>query len=359
MAVADVAQEHGAEVTSLGAIGTRQGDSDQRLRKRPAQAIHRVCVSEAGPWGDWRSRDLTPKGHGCWVGAPSLLPNTAGARVNTDRRDASPVARRRRSGDVPPVSVPRVADAAIRARTRARADPIRALNAAQFRLQAFWRRQEIRSTGRAPWSPAPRRGRSAGVCPTPAQPMVFQADVRAVPEPTARRQRLDQELHAQVTAWRLPPVVAALPALRGVPCPVAVTPLAALGDLTRVDPPRPLMQCLGLMPAAYSRGERRRQGALTTPGNTPARRALVAGAGAYQEPAHGSRPLQRRRDTPPQAIQDIRWKAHGRWCHRARTLRARGTHATQVVVAMARDLVGLMGAMAQPVAVTPATHKTR
>ena len=35
IAVAYVAQDHGAEVTYLGTIGTRQGDSDQLLRKMP------------------------------------------------------------------------------------------------------------------------------------------------------------------------------------------------------------------------------------------------------------------------------------------------------------------------------------
>jgi methylmalonyl-CoA mutase cobalamin-binding subunit len=33
IAVADVAQDHGAEVISLGTIGTRQADIDQRTRQ--------------------------------------------------------------------------------------------------------------------------------------------------------------------------------------------------------------------------------------------------------------------------------------------------------------------------------------
>jgi transposase len=36
-------------------------------------------------------------------------------------------------------------------------------------------------------------------------------------------------------------VVEALQALRGMPCTVAVTTVAALGDLTRFDHPRQLM----------------------------------------------------------------------------------------------------------------------
>ena len=51
MAVASVAQEHGAEVTSLGTIDARQWDLDQRSRKLPPKATQVLFVSEAGPCG--------------------------------------------------------------------------------------------------------------------------------------------------------------------------------------------------------------------------------------------------------------------------------------------------------------------
>ena len=60
--MADVAQDQGAEVTSLGTIGTRQWDIDTRIRPRPSKATHLFFVYEAGPCGDWRYRDLTRKG---------------------------------------------------------------------------------------------------------------------------------------------------------------------------------------------------------------------------------------------------------------------------------------------------------
>jgi transposase len=191
------------------------------------------------------------------------------------------------------------------------------------------------------------------VCPTAAQPIVFQAYVRAVNEHAERLQRLEQALHAHVTAWRLYPVVEALQALHGVPCTVAVTTVAALGDRTRFENPRPLMKFWGLIPSAYASGERRRQGALTTAGNPHARRALVEGAWAYRYPAKGSRHLQLRLAQLPNPIQDISWKAPVRLCKRFRRVTARGQHATQVVVAIARELAGFLGAIAKEIAVTP------
>jgi len=85
---------------------------------------------------------------------------------------------------------------------RAREDVSRDLKAAKCRLHACLLRPDLRSTGRATWGPAPLRGRSAVVCPTPAPPIVFQADVRAVNEHTARLPRLEQARPAQVQSWR-------------------------------------------------------------------------------------------------------------------------------------------------------------
>jgi transposase len=353
IAVAYVAKEHDAEVLYLGTIGTRQCDIDTLIRKLQSKSQHLVFVYEAGPCGYWLYRYLTKRGHICWVVAPSLIPKKAGDRVKTDRRDAVQLARLMRSGDLTPVYVPTVEDEAIRDLSRAREDALRDLKAAKFRLKAFLLRQDIRYMGRATWGPAHLRWLSEVVCPTPAQQIVFQEYVRAVNEHTERLPRLEQALHDQVQTWRLAPVVEALQALRGVQFTVAVTTVAELGDLTRFDNPRQLMKFLGLIPSEYSSGERRRQGSITKAGNTHARRALVEGAWAYRYPAKVSRHLQLRLETQPKAIQDISWKAQVRLCKRYRRLIARGKHANQVVVAIARELVGFMWAIAKQVTVTP------
>jgi transposase len=260
IAVAYVAQDHGAEVTYLGSIGTRQCDIDQLIRKMQSKAKHLIFVYKAGPCGYWLYRYLTKKAYDCWVVAPSLIPKKAGDRVKTDRRDAVQLARLARLGDLTAVFVPTVEDEAIRVLTRAREDALSDLKDAKFRLKAFLLRHDIRYTGRATWNPVHLRWLSEVVCPTPAQQIVFQEYVRAVNEYTDRLQRLEQALQERVKAWRLNPVVEALQALRGVQFTVAVTTVAELGDLTRFDTPRELMKFLGLIPSEYSTGERRRQG---------------------------------------------------------------------------------------------------
>jgi transposase len=248
IAVAYVAQDYGAKVISLGTIGTRQCDIDKLLLQLESKSKQLVFVYEAGPCGYRLYRYLTKKGYICWVVAPSLIPKKTGDRVTTDRRDAMQLARLMRSGDLTPVYVPAVADEAIRALSRAREETRRDLKAATLRLKAFLLRHDIRYTGRATWRPAPRHWLSEVVCPTPAQQMVFQGYVQTVTEQTERLGRRALKLHEPVQTWRFHPVVEALQALRGVQFTVAVTTVAELGDLTRFNNPRQLMNYLGSHP---------------------------------------------------------------------------------------------------------------
>jgi len=349
IAVAYVAHDHGAEVPSLGTIGTRRCDLDQLVRKMQAKATHLIFVYEAGPCGYWLYRYLMKKGSDCWVVAPSLIPQKPGDRVKTDRRDAVQLARLARSGALTAVYVPTVEDEAIRDLTRAREDAISDCKDAKFRLKACLLRHDIRYTGRANWGPAHLRWLSEVVCPTPTQQIVFQEYVRAVPEHTERLQRLEQALQEHVKTWRLSPVVEALQALRGVQCTVAVTLVAEMGALTRFDSPRELMKCLGLLPSEHSSGAQRRQGSITKAGNTHARRVLVEGAWAYRYPAKVRRHVQLRLEKQPKVIQDISGKAQVRLCQRSRRLTSRGKHANVVTVAIARELTGFLWAIAKEV----------
>lgn len=351
IAVAYAREARDTEVIFMGRTGTRQCDIDKLIRTLSSKAKQLVFVYEAGPCGYWLYRYLTKKNLRCWVVAPSLVPKKAGDRVKTDRRDAIQLARLLRSGDLTPVYVPTVEDEAIRDLTRAREDAIRDLKAAKYRLKAFLLRQDIRYEGRATWGPAHLRWLAEVVCATPAQQLVFQEYVRAVSEHQERLHRLEAELREQAQAWRLYPVVQAIQAMRGVQFTVAVILIAELGDLTRFDTPRQLMSYLGLTPSEYSSGERRRQGTITKAGNTFARRALIEGAWAYRYPAKVSRHLQLRLETLPRAVQCIGWKAQLRLCKRYRHLTARGKHANQVVVAIAREMAAFIWAITREVQV--------
>jgi transposase len=178
--------------------------------------------------------------------------------------------------------------------------------------------------------------------------------VRAVTEPTERLPRLAQELQERVNTWRLAPVVEALQALRGVQFTVAVTTVAARGDLTRLTNPEQLLRDLGLTPSEDSSGPRRSQGGLTKTGESHARRALIEGAWAYRYPAKLSRHLQRRLEPLPNPLQDLSWQAQVRLGKRSRQRMARGKHATPVRGARARARLAWRWAMATEGPLRPA-----
>src|SRR5262249_37279210 len=151
----------------------------------------------------------------------------------TDRRDARQLARLMRSGDLTPVSGPAVDAEARRDLSRAREETLRELKAAKVRRTAFLLRHDIRSPGRATWSPAHLRWLREVVCPTPAQQIVSQADGQTVTAQTERLGRRALARHEPGNTWRFAPVGEALQALRGGPCTVAVTTVAARGALPR------------------------------------------------------------------------------------------------------------------------------
>jgi len=349
IAVAYAPEDRGAEVVSLGTIGTRQSDIDKLIRKLQGKGATPVFVYEAGPCGYWLYRYLTKREFSCHVVAPSLIPRKAGDRVKTDRRDAITLARLMRSGDLTSIYVPGVEDEALRDLSRSRDDAMQDLKRSKRRLKSFLLRQDIRYAGRANWNAAHLRWLATVVCPTPPQQIVFQEYVRAVTEQQERLQRLQCELHEAVKGWRLYPVVEAIPALRGVELTGAVILLTELGDITRFENPCQLTSYLGLTPSEYSSGERRRQGGITKAGNSHARRALVEGAWAYRYPAKISRHLQLRQEALPAEVRAIAWRAHVRLCRRYRQLTARGKHVNQVVVAIAREMAAFAWAIARAV----------
>src|SRR3989449_6513364 len=161
ISVAYAPEDRGAEVVSLGSLGTRQCDIDTLIRKVQSKGATLVFVYEAGPCGYWLYRYLTRQGLSCHVVAPSLIPRKPGDRVKTDRRDAVLLARLMRSGDLTAIYVPTVADEAIRDLSRGREDALRDLKATKYRLKAFLVRQAIPYEARASGNAAHLRWLSA------------------------------------------------------------------------------------------------------------------------------------------------------------------------------------------------------
>ena len=339
----------GAQVEHLGAVAGGCEAVTKALRRQVSRGRRLHIVYEAGPCGFTLARHFERLGWQCDVVAPSLIARAAGERVKSDRRDAIKLARQARSGDLTPVRVPDARDEAVRDVVRAREDAVREQRNARHRLKALLLRNGTVYTGRSSWTAAHLRWLAELKLPEPPQQLAFQEYLHAISESTARIARLEQALRDLVPAWPLAPVVMALQALRGVQFVNAVTLAAEIQDFWRFASPRQLMAYVGLVPGEHSSGPRRRLGAITKAGNSPARRALVEMAHQYRYPARVSRLIARRQADLPKAVTDIAWRAQLRLCARYRRLAARRLPTGKVVVAIARELCGFVWAIAREV----------
>jgi transposase len=339
IAVACAHQGRGAPEERGTIVNTPQA-IDRLLRKLgPAENLA-VCY-EAGPCGYAIYHQVTAKGITCSVVAPSLIPQAAGDRVKTDRRDAAKLARLHRSGDLTPVWVPDAAHEALRDLVRMREQARQDLQRARGRLSKYLLRYDQRPPERmSPWGQAHRRWLATVQLPHLPQQLVL-ADLIAQESLSADRQaRLDAEIIRQMQASSLAPLWRAWQCLKGVSTVTAATLIAELGDCSRFDHPRQLMAYGGLTPGEHSSGGRIWRGAISKSGNTAVRRVLVEAAWHYTRSPKVGAPLRRRQADQPAAIVAIAWTAQQRLHPRFYRLLFRGKSKPEAAVAVARELAG-------------------
>ncbi len=183
----------------------------------------------------------------------------------------------------------------------------------------------------------------------PIQQIAFQEYLDAVYECSERVARIKGQIEQVSTEWRWAPTVKALQALRGVSLLTAVITVAEIGDFSRFQNPKELMAYLGLVPSEHSSGDKTRRGGITKTGNSHVRRICVESAWAYRYQARITQLLLKRQEDLPRDIRQIAWKAQLRLCARYRRMRARGKPVQVVIVAIARELVAFMWAIARQI----------
>ncbi|MCY4258889.1 MAG: transposase [Rhodobacteraceae bacterium] len=141
----------------------------------------------------------------------------------------------------------------------------------------------------------------------------------------------------------------------------AVTILAELGTITRLDTPRQLMGFPSLVPSEHSSGPGRRTGGITRTGNGHVRRILVEAAWNSRFPARKTRHLQARARRggagAGHCLACPAKRPFGRLCACTSRLSAVRKHQCRVTTAVARELVGFIWAIVCEVNARP--HASR
>jgi transposase len=313
-------------------------------RLGPMETI--MCCYEAGPTGYGLYRELSAAGYNCQVVAPSLVPIQAGCRIKTDRRDAAKLAHYLRSGDLTYIWVPDKATEAIRDLERSRDDAKCAERVARHHLSKFLLRQGRIYRNKTTFNPAYMAWVAQQTFDEPAQRQVLADYREAVELASARVARLTLQMDVAAVSWEKLPLVQALQALRGVDMVSAVTLVAEIGDFRRFATAGELMAYVGLVPSEHSSGGSRRQGRITRTGNTHVRRIVVESAWHYRRQPRMSKAIRKRNDLVSPGVRVIAWKAQKRLHERLKRLQSRTKPACQAVVAVARELVGFIWAIA-------------
>ena len=334
----------GGEVRYWGRIANEAAALDRLVKQlqRAGRRLH-FCY-EAGPCGYGIYRRLNTKpGVTCQVAAPSMIPRRPGDRVKTNRRDAKTLVKLMRAEELTWSWVPDEAHEAMRDLVRARSTAVQSLTRCRQHISSFLLRQEIRYVGK-PWTKKHRVWLGRLEFAAPAHRLMFGEMLGELDQTQARVARLEDHIRDLVASWSLAWLVDALQALRGYRLISAVTLVAEIGDPRRFGSPRDLMGYLGMIPSERSTGEKTRRGKLTKTGNRRARRILVESAWPY------ARPIKTAAAHPSAEVRAIADKARHRLARRYRALMARGKCANVAIVAVARESIGFIWAIAHAAA---------
>lgn len=309
-------------------------------------SLLRVCY-EAGPTGFGLCRRLNAAGIECQVVAPGLVPQQAGARVKTDRRDASRLAHFLRSGDLTSVWVPDEQTEALRDLERSRDDAKNAERVARHQLDKFLLRNERVFQGGRHWTLRHATWLRRQKFDDPCQQCVMDDYLKAVEDATARVKRLSKEVERFVKGAVVEPLIRSFMAFRGISLLSATVIAAEIGDLRRFKQPRQFMAFLGLVPSEHSSGKSVKRGSLTRTGNIHVRRIRVEAAHHYRHRATLSAALRQRQEGVSKAVTDIAWKAQQRLTKRLTHLTEQNKPRNKAIAAVARELAGFLWAVGQ------------
>jgi transposase len=347
--IAAAVAEPNGEIRSLGIFPNRLESIRKLVKKLEPASSLRACY-EAGPTGYVLYWQLSALGVDCQVVAPSLIPTKAGDRVKTDRRDAEKLARSHRSGDLTAVWVPDVAHEALRDLVRAREDAKQDQLRARQRLGKFLLRHGKRPEGSMKvWTGKYMEWLQRKVhFEIAALEATFLDYVHEVSHQAERITELEKAIDTAIAAApeQIRAVIEALQALRGVAKITAVSVVAEVGSFSRFESPRSLMGYSGMVASEFTTGHRVRRGGITKTGNAHLRRVVGEAAWAYQRRPWVGGFLRKRQQGLEQEVKEIAWKAQTRLHSRYTKLTARAKNKNQTVIAVGRELLGFMWAIA-------------
>ncbi len=341
IAYADEGEQRAVDV---GMVGGATSAVLKALKKLGAGAELRCCY-EAGPCGYALKRALDERKIQCTVVAPSLIPQKAGDRVKTDRRDARKLAHLFRGKLLTEVHVPTPETEAVRDLSRAREAISQDKRRSVQRLNHYLLTKGLRFSGKKntlrflAWAKEQR-----GQLKQETERVVLGGLLVEAEHQREREKHADKQLAEVMGTWSLAPVAQALMALRGVQLVTAVAFVAEVGSFMRFAKASQFMSFLGMVPSESSSGGSQRRGGLTRTGNGHLRRLGVQSTWAYQRGAPSSAIRARRRNVSDE-VRRIAAKADERLHSKLMRLLHRQLPKPKAIAAVGREFAGFVWAI--------------
>ena len=342
-------------VEHLGIVANREDAIRKKIRKLQAKYKTIEACYEAGPCGYILYWQLLSMGVKCEVIAPTLIPQKAGDKVKTDRRDAMKLARAYRSGDLTAVWVPDAAHEALRDLVRARTSAKKEERSARHRLSKFvLRRGKQKPSGMKNWTQKHMRWLRSLEFTDASHLYVFSDYYSEVEHHGERIKAIEKAIDEAIerSPESIREVVAALQLMRGVAKTTAIGIVTEVGNFSRFTHPSQLMAYAGVVPSEYSTGGpgKKKQGGITKTGNSHLRRLITEAGWNYRYKPFANERMKKsqenlRTELVP-TVKGIAWKAQHRLCGRYRALLAGGKSKQLTVTAVGRELLGFIWAIA-------------
>lgn len=309
----------------------------------------KICY-EASYVGFSLCRGLRKEGFECDIVAPSLIPQTPGPRIKTDRLDSIKLAQYFQNGLLTLIHVPNEREEADRDVLRARAFLLTQVKATKLYLTSLCRRRgwNYRQESGKPtanyWTKEHRRWLLSTVhtsnCPSTQQ--TFRAMMKHLMEMEQQLVTMELEVEKMASSEPYQRKVHALSSFRGIQIITAMTLITELGDIKRFSHPKKLVSFVGMDLSEYSSGASQRRYHITKMGNVFVRTALIEAAQHVSLSPQIGRDLKRRRQQATPEFVEIADRCINRLHKRYYHLIHRGKSSNLAKVACAREMIGFV-----------------
>jgi transposase len=317
------------------------------MKKLSTQFDLKICY-EASCSGYVFQRKMQALGYHCDVIAPSLTPKKPGDRRKNDIRDAKKLAQNYANGLLTIVHPPTQEEESVRSLIRCRIAMKGSAKKAKQQINSFLLSQGCRWS-KSKWTKQHHLWLSKLEMPNIYLQQVLDEYLGHLSYLESRLQYLEQQIKQIANSELYAPSVKKLRALRGIETLTAMVLIAEITDFRRFPNPRSLMAFLGLIPGEDSSDDTRKDVSITKAGNIRCRNILTESAQHYVKKPRISVKMKQLFSQVDAHSAVTAKKCMYRLHKRYWSLVMKGKARQKAIVAIARELVGFIWAIMQPV----------